>query len=114
MTLDANRLAGAKIVSGHILFKRALIEAQVVMFLVCVGLHLGRDHAPDKGWVTLVIIILLRRRLEVVIDHTALLLFAQCEVVRLELGFQLQVCFFLCELGSRTLVLRDKRRRRLG
>ena len=114
MTLDANRLAGAQIVSGHILFKRALIEAQIVVLLVCVGLHLGWDHAPDKGWVTLVIIILLRRGLEVVIDHATLLLLAQCEVVRLQLGFQLLICLFLGELGSRTLVLRDKCSHRLG
>jgi len=77
------------------------------VLFVGVGEHFFRDLAPQDGRVAKLVEGLPVRGLEIVVHHATLLLLSQGEVVRLELGFKITICNFLCKLACRALRLVD-------
>ena len=83
----------------HALVECALIKAKIIVLFPSIGSLVLRDTASDFIGISQLVVSLVVRRLEVVIDEAALLLLSQCEVVSLQLCHQVNVSLVLGALA---------------
>ena len=70
----------------HALVERTLIKAKIVVLFACIGFLVLRDTAANLIRISQLVVRLVVRRLEVVVDEAALLLLSQREILSLQLG----------------------------
>ena len=82
-----------------------LVKAEMIVFFVSISLLRFGDACSMVVWIATFVESLIVRRLEIVVDLSALLLLAQSEVVALQLGPKVQVLGMLCNSARITLSL---------
>jgi len=82
----------------HALFVKRVVKAKAVVFFPCVSTLCLGNSATYVVWVTKFVESLIMGRLEVVVDHTTLLLLSKAEVTSFQLLGKTNVGIFLCLL----------------